>query len=301
MITIRRMTGFATIQDLGRPGHGADAVPPSGAMDFDALTLANELVGNPRGAAAIEWALAGGTIEFSAPTVVAVTGASAELTRNGASLAPNEPATFAAGDSLTVERFLGGAYIYVAARGGFDVPAVLGSRSTYLPASFGGLEGRRLRAGDILRTAEEEDRGSSQQREIVARTANDAEIVIRAIEGPDTAVFSAEFRESFWSSEFTVSAHSNREGYRLERPPVADPAQRSLPSGPACMGAIQVPDGSSAIVLMRDGPTVGGYPKIGVVASVDLGALAQRTPGQRVRFERVGLAAAQQLLRDARR
>ena len=301
MITIRRMAGFATIQDLGRPGHGADAVPASGAMDVASLALANELVGNPRRAAAIEWALAGGTIEFGAPTVVAVTGARAELTRNGAPLAPGEPAAFAAGDSLTVERFLNGAYIYVAARGGFDVPPVLGSRSTYLPAGFGGLEGRRLRAGDTLRTIEDERGGSSRRRDSLAREASGAGAVIRAIEGPDTAVFSAEFRESFWSSEFTVSAHSNRAGYRLERPPVADPAQRSLPSSPACIGAIQVPDGSSAIVLMPDGPTVGGYPKIGVVASLDIGALAQRTPGDLVRFERVSLATAQQLLRDARR
>ena len=301
MITIRRMAGFATIQDRGRPGHAAEAVPPSGAMDFDSLALANELVGNPGDAAAIEWALAGGTVEFGAPTVVAVTGAQAELTRNGVALAPNQRVELEAGDELTVGRFVRGAYIYLAAHGGIDVPPAIGSRSTYLPAGFGGLEGRRLRAGDVLRMGAEEHRRPAPPRANPAGTRNDAHRVIRVIEGPDTAAFSPEFRESFWSSELTVSKHSDRTGYRLERPRAADPAQRSLPSSPACLGAIQIPDGSSAIVLMADGPTVGGYPKIGVVASVDLGALAQRTPGDRVRFERVSVADAQRLLRDARR
>lgn len=298
MIRIPRMTGLATIQDLGRRGHGADAVPVSGAMDAGSLALANAVAGNPPDAAAIEWALAGGTLAFDAPAIVAVTGARAELFRNGGPLMPGEPTSFAAGDELTVGAFLSGAYLYVAIRGGIDVPLVLGSRSTYLAAGFGGLEGRRLRAGDSLRTLAEEAHGEARPRAMAAQPRTDADSMIRVLEGPGTGAFSPEFRESFWSSEFTVSRQSNRTGYRLERERGADPAQRNLPSSPACVGSIQVADGGGAIVLMADGPTVGGYPKIGVVASADVGALAQRTPGERVRFQRVSLAVAHGLLRE---
>lgn len=296
MITVRGISGFATVQDSGRLSHGADAVPRSGAMDLDSFARANELVGNQRGAAAVEWGLAGGSVELSVHAAVAVTGARVELSRNGTPLNQNERLTFAAGDELTVGRFLSGAFIYIAVRGGIDVPMVLGSRSTYTPGAFGGFQGRRLRAGDILRIGSHSDGPTIVC--AVKPHASENRAPFRVIEGPDTSAFTPEFRESFWSSEFTVSRSSSRAGYRLDRQADTDPGQRSLPSAPACVGAIQVPDGKSAIVLMKDGPTVGGYPKIGVVASVDLGRLAQRTPGHRVTFERISVRDAQQLLRD---
>ncbi|HUR91833.1 MAG TPA: biotin-dependent carboxyltransferase family protein [Gemmatimonadaceae bacterium] len=300
MITVRTMAGFATVQDEGRAGYGADAIPRSGAMDVEALALANALVGNARGAAAIEWTLAGGTLAFDEAAVIAVAGARAKLSRSGAPIPLDEPVTFHAGDELRVERFVQGAFIYVAMRGGIDVPLVLGSRSTYLPAALGGLEGRRIRAGDVLQTCSHDEVGSLASRPPLARTTEREHRAIRVIEGPDSSAFSGEFRESFWSGEFTVSRSSSRAGYRLDREPDADPGQLSLPSSPACVGAIQVPDGKSAIVLMPDGPTVGGYPKIGVVASVDLGRLAQRAPGETVAFERVSAGAARTLLRATR-
>lgn len=300
MITVLRMSGFATVQDDGRVGHGADAVPRSGAMDVDSLARANMLVGNPRGAAAIEWTLAGGSIEFGRSTVVAVAGAHAEVSRNGTPLPAGESVTFGTGDDLTVGRFVSGAFIYIAVGGGIDVPPVLGSRSTYLPAAFGGLAGRRLRAGDILRTASGDGGDATAVRSAVSRATGAYRGSIRVVEGPDSSAFSTGFRECFWSSEFTLSRSSSRAGYRLDRQPDSDPEQRSLPSAPACIGAIQVPDGKSAIVLMPDGPTVGGYPKIGVVTSVDLVRLAQRTPGETVTFEPISVRDAQRLLRDAR-
>lgn len=298
-LTIEAMAGFATIQDAGRPGFRADGVPLGGAMDVASFALANALAGNAGGAAAIEWALAGGSLRFATRTVASVTGAEVELTRNGERVRSNTALEFQSGDVLTVGRFVRGAFAYVAVRGGIDVPAVLGSRSTYLPAGFGGLDGRRLRAGDILRCGPAP--GGESSVDVAVEVAANRGRAIRAIEGPDTAVFTAEFRESFWASEFTLSPSANRVGYRLERESAGDPKGRSVISGPACVGAIQVPGGGGAIVLMADGPTVGGYPKIGVVASVDLPALAQKTPGERVRFERITVDAAQRLLRDENR
>lgn len=302
-LTIGRISGFATIQDGGRPGYRAEGIPPCGAMDLVALAYANALVGNADTAAAIEWALAGGIVRFSASAIVAVAGAQIELTRNGAALATNVAVEFAPGDELTLGRLVRGSYAYVAVRGGIDVPTVLGSRSTYLPAAFGGLDGRRLRAGDVLAI------GASGRRKRKPELPGSKSLhpsqearPIRVIEGPNTSAFAAGFAERFWESEFTLSPTSSRTGYRLTRESRADPdpATRSAISEPACVGAIQVPDGASAIVLMPDGPTVGGYPKVGVVASVDIPELAQRIPGDSVSFERITVQEAQRLLRERR-
>ena len=299
-LTIARISGFATVQDGGRPGYRADGVPLGGAMDPVSLARANALVGNPATSAAIEWALAGGTVRFSEEAVVAVAGAEIELARNGAVLPTNVAVGFAPGDELAVGRLVRGSYAYVAVRGGIDVPAVLGSRATYLPAALGGLGGRRLRAGDILPIGAG-GRNARMPAPASPDTVSAGEArSIRAIEGPNASAFSPEFVTRFWASEFTLSPSSSRTGYRLDREAQADPdpPDRNGISEPACVGAIQVPDGASAIVLMPDGPTVGGYPKIGVVASVDIPALAQRMPGDTIRFELITLREAQRLLRE---
>lgn len=296
-ITVVRMTGLATVQNGGRTGYRAEGVPLCGPMDLAALAAANELVGNPRDLAAIEWALAGGVLRFDSAAVVALAGAEVELTCNGAFVPNNAPLELKAGDELAIGGFVRGAYVYVAARGGIAVPEVLGSRSTYLPAGFGGLDGRRLRAADVLPLGKGARGVARAIHASITLAERGTTRTIRAVEGPNTSAFSGEFREAFWRDEFSLSASSNRTGYRLDRKAYQDHAGRGAPSEPACLGAIQVPDGSGAIVLMADGPTVGGYPKIGVVASVDIPLLAQCCPGDRVRFELITIVQAQQLLR----
>lgn len=298
MLTIGRISGFATVQDRGRPGYRADGVPLCGAMDARSLALANALVGNPAESAGIEWALAGGTLRFDSPAVVAVTGADVELAHNGAQVSAGVALHCGPGDELAVGRFVRGVYAYIGIRGGVDVPEILGSRSTYLPAGFGGLDGRRLRAGDVLPLGKPLEIKTSTISSAPAPALDRSTRTIRALEGPNTAAFTPEFRGSFWASEFAVSPSSNRTGYRLEREPDRDPKGANAPSEPACVGAIQVANGAGAIVLMADGPTVGGYPKIGVVASVDIPVLVQMAPGERVRFVRVPVDEAQHLLRE---
>lgn len=297
MLEVTRMQGYATIQDSGRAGHRAEGVPPSGAMDPTALERANVLVGNPPGAAAIEWALAGGSVRLRAATIVAVTGARAEVSRNGERVPADVAIELAAGDELTVGRFVRGRFMYVGVRGGIDVPVVLGSRSTYVPAGFGGLEGRRLKAGDELNVGIWSP-SRIEQGELSRSTVDTrGDGPIRVVERTATDALPTEFREAFWASEFTVSRNSDRVGFRLDR--AAHPGSRLglTPSGPVCVGTIQVPAGDSAIVLMPDGPTVGGYPWIGVVASVDLPVLAQKAAGETVRFERIGIDDAQSVFR----
>ena len=298
-IEVVSMAGFATIQDFGRPGHRAYGVPAGGAMDVRSLAAANALVQNAGNAAAIEWALAGGAIRFLSSARIAIMGAAAEITHNGSPLGMNMAVDVAPDDELRVVRFRAGAFLYVAVRGGLDVPVLLGSRATYVPGAFGGLEGRRLRAGDRIRTARwtTPSRGGGDNVPPPANGVGSDDRPIRAIEGPNAPAFTREFREAFWNTDFTISATSSRAGYRLERGRASPEIFTSDVSEPACVGAIQVPTGGEAIVLMPDGPTVGGYPKIGVVASVDLGALAQRSPGSTVRFQRISLTVAHDLCR----
>lgn len=296
-VIIERMAGFATVQDRGRQGFQAGGVPRSGAMDSLSLALANLVVGNAPEAAAMEWALAGGSLRFQVAATVSLAGAEVVASLNGKPISAGVGLECARGDELRIERFTQGVYLYVAISGGIAVPLVLGSRSTCVSAGFGGLEGRRLRAGDTLALGSPLAPGarfsaSPRPGAVPARQA------IRVVEGPDTDSFPADFREAFWASEFTVSRDSSRAGYRLARDSVRYVGSGDMLSEPACIGAIQVPSGMGAIVLMADGPTIGGYPKIGVVASVDLPALAQRAPGEAVRFEVIPLVDAQQLLRE---
>jgi allophanate hydrolase len=121
------------------------------------------------------------------------------------------------------------------------------------------------------------------------------------VDGPQHDLFGDEAWELLLSGRYTVSAASDRMGYRLEGAALTHCGPASLPSEPACPGAIQIPDGGAPIVLMPDGPTVGGYPKLAVVITADLGVMAQLTPGTRPRFERVTLDQAVAALRGQRR
>ena len=271
MIEISTAPPFATVQDLGRFGHRASGVPVSGAMDPDALRLANSLVGNPPDAAAIEWALGGGSLIFRRTLQYVVTGA----------VRAPRLLTAKPGDTVVLAppvRFFG-RFIYVAVEGGIDVPLVLGSRSTYLPGAFGGFEGRILRVGDQLPVGT--SRATTPPTPATDVFDGDA---IRVIFGPHRDAFTADQRQQFLSNEYKVAQASDRMGYRLDGPPLTGGEWGSRLSEPVCPGAIQITASGEPIVLMPDGPTVGGYPVIGVVHSADLGRLAQRLPGESVRF-----------------
>lgn len=297
MITVLRPSPFATVQDLGRPGYLHAAVAQGGALDPLALALANVLVGNEPGAAAVEWGLAGGELRVEHNTTIALTGARAEATLGERSVPNNRAVRAAAGEVLRIARLEEGAWLYLAIAGGIDLTPVLGSRATYLPARFGGLEGRLLRPGDRLPTGDPrpgvplDDRGMDATRSLGARP-------IAILPGPDGHLLPAEAWPWLTQTEFRVSRAVSRMGYRLEgaRPRFSLPGD--MPSAPACIGTIQLPPGGEPIVLLPDGPTVGGYPRVAVVATADVGRLAQRRPGEPVRFHLVGLEEARTRLRD---
>lgn len=289
MIEVLRAPPFATVQDLGRPGHRAEGVPPSGAMDAPALILLNRLVGNAPGAAGIEWALGPGCVRARQCCNVAV-GPGTVLTHSGRHIPAWTAFECAAGDELSLDPPHPFRFSYLAVAGGVAVPLVLGSRATYLTGKFGGHEGRRLRNGDVLPVGEAVAAAWTDEADGIA--VPDYSRTIRVIPGPQAALFNEMVWELLEGGAYAVGPVSDRMGYRLEGPAIPHSGPAELPSEPACPGAIQVPGGGAPIVLMPDGPTVGGYPKVAVVVTADLGVMAQLVPGARPRFVRVGVAAA---------
>lgn len=281
MITVVKAPPFATIQDLGRPGHRDSGVPPSGVADRDSAIRLNTSLGNDLNAAMIEWAVAGGVLRFDVPCTIAIGGAEAECSIGGRTLPAFRPVLVPTGAELTVVRLVRGRYLLLAVGGGIDVPMVLGSRSTLLSAAIGGLEGRRLRTGDTLPIGSAKSGGGEGRRQD-QRVPQSGSIAVRR--GPQAALFGSTGWAAFIDAEFTVSRASDRTGYRLEGRRIECVGGGALPSEPTCVGAIQVPEGGDPIVLMNDGPTIGGYPKIAVIRSAWISRFAQLTPGAHVRF-----------------
>jgi antagonist of KipI len=270
------------VQDLGRFGYRASGVPVSGVADRDSALTLNALLGNEPNAAMIEVAVAGGAFEFDSAATIAIGGADVECSVDGRSVNPWNVTEVSAGETLVLHRIVRGRFVLIAVRGGIAVPHVLGSRSTLLSAKFGGFEGRRLREGDRLPVGEMtvRGRGDTASSQLFISDAD----AIRIVRGPQADLFEARAWSAFLSTAFTISRASDRSGYRLEGATLEHAGPPAMPSEPACVGAIQVPDGGSPIVIMHDGPTVGGYPKIAVVKSSDISRFAQLAPGDTVKF-----------------
>ncbi len=299
MITVVKAPPYLTVQDLGWSDLRSSGMPVGGAMDREALAAGNLLVGNVRDAAAFEWALAGGTMRFERAYTLALTGAEVRATLGGRPVPMRTTVTAAAGESLSIDRIKKGRFLYIAVAGGLDVPPLLGSRSTYVPAGIGGYEGRRLKTGDAVPIGTPPTHAPRVGRVAPSSSLDeDDEAAIRVVEGPQRRLIADDAWQAFLGSTFTVSPASDRMGYRLTAPTPIVGAPADLPSEPACAGAIQLPPDGIPIVLMADGPTVGGYAKIAVVISADLPRVAQRNPGEMVRFRQISIAHAQTAYRD---
>ena len=311
MLYILRPGLLTTVQDLGRYGYLSDGIIVSGAMDAQALRVANLLVGNPETAAGLEITLLGPRIRFDADYLIALTGAYLSPTLNGQPVAGNRAVWVAAGTELAFGPAVAGCRAYLAVAGGVAVPLVLGSRSTYVRASLGGHEGRALRAGDVLPVGEASTLGRALRQQLArpgaAWTAADFTPgpalcplprywpVLRAVRGPEYAQFSAESQRAFWTEAFAITPAADRMGYRLQGPPLTRLAETELLSSAVTFGTVQVPAGGQPIVLLADHQTTGGYPRLAQVISADWPALAQAAPGQQLRFQEVSVTEAQAL------
>lgn len=297
--------GFlTTIQDAGRSGSQRLGVPASGAMDRFALLAANRLVGNPPAAAILEFALAGPTLALQQDCLVALTGCGFELELDGLRL-PAWTAIWARnGQALRLLSTSAGVWGCLAFSGGLDVPLVMGSRSTCLPAGFGGWQGRPLQAGDCIPPGK---LGAGVHlpglagRSLPTRfhPAYGQAVTLDVILGPQAEAFTPAGLETFLHNEYTVSLASDRMAYRLEGLPIAHWQGADILSDGIPLGAVQVPGNGQPLVLLADRQATGGYAKIAVVTSASLPALVQCPPGDgRVRFQVVTVEDAQRAWRE---
>jgi len=309
---------LTTVQDRGRFGLQHLGVVPCGPMDPVALEFANGLVGNRAEEALLEITVLGPEIAFESDALVALCGAEMEARVGARALPANRPVLIEKGSVLNTRRATLGSRAYLAVAGGIDLPQVLGSRSTYLPAKFGGLQGRALRAGDSLPLAEKVSAlslkryGNLNGKKVMnglrtvgwsapALTLPAREpIVIHAMEGRHHAHFDAAARRAFFDATWRVTPDSNRMGFRLAGPVLAREEAVEILSEPTCLGTVQVPANGLPIALMADHQTTGGYPKIAEIAAADVPRLAQLAPGGRVQFARCTLEQAGELRRVLR-
>jgi len=292
MIEVLRAGMCDLVMDQGRPGWAALGVPAGGAADPAALAAANRLVGNDEAAAGLEITLSGPTLQFPSGGVVALTGARFDATRSGGSAVIwNETLVLAAGERLNLQQARSGCRCWLAVRGGLDVPMVMRSRSSFLPAGFGGYHGRPLRAGDVLPCGE----GGGEVRRFRAHSPTGAESeALRVIPGPQLDWFDDAALAAFFDTPYQLEAASDRRGLRL-RGAALQRRQAELPSQGVLPGALQVPPDGQPIVLGWDGPVTGGYPVIAGVIAADWPRLAQLKPGDAVRFATIEKEAAREL------
>jgi len=301
--------GFLTfVQDGGRSGFRRFGVSLGGALDPHALRTANLLVGNEDGAAGLEITMGGFRGNFDDRRLVAWCGGAFDVRIGPIVLPPGHVGAIEAGEELRVGPPTIGCRAWLAISGGIDVPKVLDSRATDLRAEFGGLDGRPLRAGDVIplgvQTNGVGDVAALLRSEKVSAWSAPANWtatarsspVLRFVRGNDWDQFDPSAHEILGHQVFTVSPDSNRMGARLDGPVLWRKDYADLISQAVVPGTVQVPPNGQPILLLGDCQTIGGYPKIGHVITVDLGLAAQLRPGDTVRFREITLSEAHRFL-----
>ena len=307
---------LTTVQDAGRTGYAAQGYRTCGAADSYAYRLGNALVGNEPGAAALECTLRGATLQFTADTVIALTGAESPAALDDVRVPYYAPLFAKAGSVLQMSMASAGLRSYLTVSGGIATPPVLGSRSTDLKCRIGGLEGRKLAKGDTLPTGPCD--AAALWQKITARhldhplrdkfVCNGAHPLrlqgtqtlplLRAVAGPQNAAFTETGLRDFTHSVYTLTPDCDRMACKLTGPAIEMKHGADILSDGIAAGSVQVSASGQPIVMLADHQTTGGYAKIATVISADLPALAQLRPGQGVCFTFVTPAQAVQAARQ---
>jgi antagonist of KipI len=296
---------LTSLQDGGRLGYAALGVGRAGAMDWPAWRLANALVGNATGEAALEFTLIGPTLRFEQPTVIALAGAPVDARVGDQTLPGWTRCVLPAGSVLQLGGMRHGCRGYLAIRGGFAAAAVLGSQSTDLNACIGPFDGRSLQTGDRLEPGAGDPWPPLQSAKTlqVMRWGLDPQpwfdygrTPLALWRGHHFDQLDDTSQRALFKATFALSKDSNRVASRLDgqrlnlRRPLELISEASVP------GTLQLPPSGQPILLQAEAPVTGGYPRIGQLAAVDLSRLAQRRPGDTVCFRETTLDEAAQRL-----
>jgi antagonist of KipI len=313
MITILKPGLLTTIQDLGRSGFQKYGVITSGAMDQIAFRIANLLVGNQENQAGIEITLIGPSLRFETDLLISICGADFTPTINGDIVRLFRPIFVKKGSILDFGIAHNGARAYLAVAGGFDVPIVMNSYSTYLRAKIGGFHGRKLKSSDKLLLQSPSSATQKIISELSKKTGSNQYLelnwfvdsgllpkyknnhIVRVITGREFDLFSKESQKKFFQESYLITSKSDRMGYRLHGSPLFLEKQFEMLSEAVCFGTIQVPADGNPIVLLADRQTTGGYPRIAQIITVDLPVVAQAKPGNFLSFVRISHEEAQLL------
>ncbi len=299
-ISVAKPGLFTTVQDLGRYGYAHLGISPGGAADPLSFRIGNLLIGNDENAPALEMTLLGATLEFEERAVIALTGAHCECKVGSAKVPANAAFELPAGAILQCGNMTGGARGYLSVQGGFDIPLVMGSASTFVPGHFGGFRGRRLQTGDVLSVRQH----GSFHVQLLRPGALDSLRALRPLrvtKGAQQDWFEPGAFQSLFSSTYIVKEQSDRTGLRLKGEIVRPREQSELLTDGIPLGAIQVPQDGQPIVLFVDQQTTGGYPKIANVIAADVHRVGQLRPRDEVRFVEVSIAEAIQALDEQER
>jgi antagonist of KipI len=312
-ILVVRPGALTTVQDLGRFGYQRFGVVAGGVMDEWSHRAANLLLGNDENEASLEITLMGPSLVFGETSLIAICGADLSPRVGDQALPMGRPILLKAGSRVDFAARRTGCRAYLAVRGGYKVPPVMHSKSTYVRGGFGGFHGRALRKGDELETLAVDAESHFPQLRRLLRTVDAAfaapssslmpllgdtmggSQVVRTIAGQQWDQFSSESKTAFTTSAFRITPNSDRMGFRLQGATLRLRKPIEMISEGVTFGTVQVPPDGDPIVLMADRQATGGYPKIANVASVDLAVLAQLMPSQNVRFAVVSLEEAQRL------
>ncbi len=308
-ISIKKAGLMTTVQDLGRRHYLSQGVPASGAMDSLSASLANLSLGNDANDAVIEFTQSGASFTTEQDVLVCLSGEGACLSADKVKLPSNRPLFIPSGTEVYLENISLGCRSYLAVAGGWDVPEVLGSRSTYLTARFGGLAGRCLKEKDIIKSTDKLSATSAAildglKRDIInyPKWSIARELFlpadrkkIRFVRGREFDWFAESSKYDFLSQDYILGHNSNRMGYQLQGKELKRAVEGELLSTAVTAGTIQVTNDGQPILLLADCQTTGGYPRIAQVAAVDLPLCAQLKTGDIINFEEISWKKSEKL------
>ena len=300
---------LSTIQDLGRKLYLSQAVPFSGAMDTLSARIANIALGNDENAAVIEFTYANASVITETDVLIAYAGSGAGLSLSVGNVPGERPVYIPAGTTVNLNSNAYGSRTYLAIAGGWELPEVLGSRSTYITAAIGGLEGRALKESDILyNTSQLSAVSKNMLQTLQTKGPNypnwsigaglflpDDKKSMRVFKANEYNWFKTASLDRFWTSAYTISNRSNRMGIHLEGELIEREELNELLSTAVTPGTIQVTGNGSMVLLTADCQTTGGYPRIVQVAAVDLPLCGQLKPGDKVFFKEITRHEAEML------
>lgn len=287
---------LTTFQDQGRYGHQSTGISPSGVLDFKSAVLANQLVGNEDDEVVLEMTISGLTFDVTKDTVIALVGAELEVRVNGELYPIGRSISLAKNDVVEMGQMTKGLRTYLAVTGGFTLDKELGSYSTHTRTTMGGIEGRALKAGDILYYNGQKNRNLLYS---VSRPFDADNNLIRIIPGPNYDDLTNESKEDLVTKTYKISRDNDRMGIRLEGQALkTSDGVHDILSEPTQLGNIQVPKNGLPIILLNDRQTTGGYKRMASVIKVDLPKLVQMKPNTPIQFEMIGLEEAILLYQD---